>query len=70
MLAVELPGQLLDLQLPVRDHSGIVGSLGLGNRQFCPDLRRPAALGNQRRPQRGNVVRQVFAGGRHAGIES
>ena len=69
-LAIELPGQLLDLQSLMRDHGGIVGRLGLGYSRFRLGLCRPGALGNQRRPQRVNVVRQVFAGGRHAGSEA
>ncbi len=62
-LAVELPGQLFDLQSLMCDYGGIVGSLGLGDRQFRLDPRRPGALGNERRPQRVNIVRQVFASG-------
>jgi hypothetical protein len=54
----------------VRDQSVIVGSLGLGHRQFRLDPRRSGTLGEQRRPQRLNILRHVFSGGRHAGIES
>lgn len=70
MVAVKLPGQLLDLQALVRDHGGIVRCLGQGHRQFRLDARRPDALGKQRRSQRVDIVRQVLAGGRHGGIES
>ena len=70
MLAIELARQLLDLQSLVCDQSGIVGSLGPGDRKFRLDPRRSGALGEQRRPQRLNILRQVFSGGRHAGIES
>ena len=67
---VELARQFLDLQSLVRDHGGIVGRLGPGHRQFRLDPRRPVALGEQRRAQRINVFRQVFAPRHHAAIES
>jgi len=70
VLAIEPARQLLDLQSLVRDQSGIVGSLGPGNRKFRLDLRRSGALGEQRRPQRLDILGQVFSAGRHAGIES
>jgi hypothetical protein len=70
VLAIELARQLLDLQSLVGDHSVIVGSLGLGNRQFRLDPRCPGALGKQRRLQRIDILRQVFTGSGHAGIES
>jgi len=66
----ELARQLLDLQSLVRDQSGIVGSPGPGDRKFRLHPRRSGALGEQRRPQRLNIFRQVFSGGGHAGIES
>ena len=70
VLAIELARQLLDLQSLVRDQSGIVGSPGPGDRKFRLHPRRSGALGEQRRPQRLNIFRQVFSGGGHAGIES
>ena len=55
-LAVELARQLGDLQLLMCDQGLIVGGLGLGDRQFRLDPRRPGlpldalgALGEQRR---------------------
>jgi hypothetical protein len=41
-----------------------------GHRQFRLNPRRPGALGKQRRAQRINLCRQVFASRRHAAIES
>jgi hypothetical protein len=70
VLAIELARQLLDLQSLVGDHGVIVGSLGLGNRQFRLDPCCPGALGKERRLQRSDILQQVFTGGGHAGIES
>jgi len=44
--AVELACQLCDLQSLVSDQDFIFGDLGLGDRQFCFDPRRPLALGD------------------------
>ena len=70
-LAVELVRQLGDLQLLMGDQRLIVGGLGLGNREFRLDPRRPGrflqallARRRQRRPQCGNVVGQGL-GRRH-----
>ena len=49
----------------MRDQGLIIGSLGLGHRQLGLDPRRPAALGDQRRLQRGNVVGQIIGRRRH-----
>jgi hypothetical protein len=54
----------------VRDHGGIVRRLGLGDRQFRLDPRRPGTLGDQRRSQRVEVLREVFTSASHAEIES
>jgi hypothetical protein len=70
VLAIELAHQLRDLQSLMDDHGVIVGSPGLGNRQFRLDPRCPGALAKQRRLQRIDILRQVFTGCGHAGIES
>ena len=72
-LAIKLAPQLLDLQTLVGDQRIILGGLGLCHRQLRRDARRPrrrlmvfAALGNQRRSQRFNIVRQMLGRGFHA----
>jgi hypothetical protein len=62
--AVELPGQFCDLQSLVGDQDFVLGGLGLDDRQFGFDPRRPLALGDQRRLQRGDVGREDL-GRRH-----
>ena len=65
VLAVELACQLCDLQSLMGDQGLIIGSLGLGHRQFGFNLRRPGAFGDQRRLQRGDVVGEIIGGRRH-----
>ena len=62
--AVELTRQFCDLQSLVGDQGFIFGGLGLGDRQLGFDPRRPLALGDQHRLQRGDVVREGL-GRRH-----
>jgi hypothetical protein len=62
--AVELPRQFCDLQSLMGDQRFIFGGPGLGDRQFCVDPRCPLALGDQRRLQRGDLVREGL-GRRH-----
>ncbi len=59
------------------DQGLIVGGLGFRHRQFRLDPRRPdrfvnalVTLGNQRRFQCLDILREVFKGGGHAMIES
>ena len=66
-LPVERARQLRDLQLLMGNHGLVVGSLGLGHRQFRFDSGGPVTLGGQRRLQRVDIVRQVFEGRGHAG---
>ena len=63
--AVELPLELLDLELLVRDHRRIVGGLGAGQRQLGLDTRGPIALGRQCRSQRLDVGRRIHGRGNH-----
>jgi hypothetical protein len=67
---VELARQFVDLKSLMRNHGGIVRRFGPGHRQFRLDPRRPGAFGKQRRAQRINLFRQVFAPRHHAAIES
>jgi len=74
---VELALQLGDPQLLMRNQGQVFRRLGPCHRQFCcagiafrHDLSHLRAFDCQRRLQRINILRQVFTGSGHAGIES
>jgi hypothetical protein len=65
---MELAGELLDLQLLVRNQSLVVGGPGSGNREFGLHARGPGRFSDQRCLRRVDVIGETTR--IHASMES